>query len=387
MDKKVPYFARYIPAYRIPILNQLNEALGGNLVVCAGSLPNQSSVLKASAEQNEEYEKIYLQNHFWRGDKIHFQNYRPAFKKYPDPEVILAEESPRSITLPFLLREARIRGAGRVLWGMFSSSNRPYSKRHPLQRYRLKLARSVEACACYSNGIRERLIDSVDDSKLFVAQNTLDTDTLFTLFDDLNAEGRDVVRERHQIPVEDAVIVFTGQLTREKGTRELLEVYQRIQADRKATLIVIGDGPELVPMKDFVASNQLESVRFLGQMPILEESAPFIFASDVMLIPGKVGLAVNHAFCLGVPLITQTAPGGARFHGPEFEFITTGKNGIIASRNISALEQSVIDLLGDRGRFSLDAINYARKNLTSQRMVSGLVSAIQHANNTRSTSR
>ena len=116
MDKKVLYFTRFVPAYRVPILNQLNEALDNNLVVCAGSLPQNSPVLKATATQEKKYETIHLQNHFWIGDKIHFQNFHPAFEKYPYPGVVLAEESPRSITLPFLLREARRRGAGRALW-------------------------------------------------------------------------------------------------------------------------------------------------------------------------------------------------------------------------------------------------------------------------------
>lgn len=383
MDKKVLYFTRFVPAYRVPILNQLNEALDNNLVVCAGSLPQNSPVLKATATQEKKYETIHLQNHFWIGDKIHFQNFHPAFEKYPYPGVVLAEESPRSITLPFLLREARRRGAGRALWGIFYSFNRPFSRTHPLQYYRLRMAGSVEACACYTNGVRERLLGFVDSSNLFVAQNTLDTDRLFSLYDALIKEGRSSVRERLEIPVDDAVLVFTGQLRRDKGTRDLLEVFRRIQTLRDATLIVIGDGEERDPMNEIVAADGIEKVRFLGSVPLLKDSAPYIFAADAMLIPGYVGLAANHALCLGVPLITQAAPEGIPFHAPEIEYIINGENGIISERDLDSLEQSVAEVLKDRNHFSANAIEFAREYLTSQRMVRGLVGAIEHAYSSR----
>lgn len=379
MDGKVLYITRYVPAYRIPMLNQLFDALDGNLVVCAGRPPGTSSALRADQEQEERYSRIHLANHFWRGESIHYQSYGPAFREHPRPAVILAEESPRSITLPFLLREARLRGAGRVLWGIFYSVFRPFSPTHPLQAYRLRMANSVEACACYTRGVRDILEPHVDPSKLFVAQNTLDTRTLFKLQAALQAEGRNAVRQRLGLGQDRVVLVFVGQLIPRKGTRELLEIVRRLQSDRKVTMLVIGGGPEKAVMQDYVTSNQLEDVRFLGSMPLLESSAPYIFAADAMVIPGYVGLAANHSLCLGVPLVTQAAPGNIPFHGPEVESIVNGENGFITERNLRSLEEGIREVISERVRFSENALNYAKQHLTSEKMVQGLVGAIGKA--------
>lgn len=379
MDGKVLLVTRLVPAYRIPILNQLYDALDENLVVCAGRPASSSSALRADREQEERYPRIHLGNHFWRGESIHYQSFAPVFREHPRPAVILAEESPRSVMLPFLLREARNRGAGRVLWGIFYSVFRPFSPRHPLQAYRLRMANSVEACACYTRGVRDILKPHVDPSKLFVAQNTMDTRTLFGLQAALEVEGRDAVRERLGIDRDRVVLVFVGQLIPRKGTRELLEVFGRLQSDYKATLIVIGNGPERTPMEDYVAANHFEDVRFLGAMPLLESSAEYIFAADAMVIPGYVGLVANHALCLGVPLVTQVAPGDIPFHGPEIESIMDGENGFVTERNLRSLEEGIRNVIKERARFSDNALNYAKQHLTSEKMVQGLVDAIGHA--------
>jgi len=378
-DRKVLYFTRYLPAYRIPVFNKLNKELNGRLVVCAGQTPTQSSVLLSDDLSGREFEQISLVSRFWKGDKIHFQNYHPAFEKYPTPAVILAEESPRSITLPFLLREAKKRDAGRALWGIFYSVHREYSGSHPLQYYRIQMADRVEACVCYTRGVRDSLLPFVDPAKLFVAQNTLDTDQLFPLYDAMKQEGQASIRKRLQIGVDEAVFVFSAILVKRKGTRELLDIFGRIQADRPATLLVMGSGPELEPMKSIVDEKQLKNVRFLGSVPLLKDSAPYFFAADMALIPGYVGLVANHALCLGVPLVTMEAPGKLPFHGPEIESIVDGYNGFISERNLDDLESKVRALLSERSVFSENAIKYAREHITLDQMVGGLTDAINHA--------
>ncbi|TDI70109.1 MAG: glycosyltransferase [Bacteroidetes bacterium] len=376
-EGKVLYVTRYVPAYRIPVLNQLNEALGGNLVVCAGEPPHGSSVLKSSESQTELFERIQLKNRFWWGDRVHFQNYNAIFKRYPRPRALLAEDSPRSISLPFLLRKARASGAGRVLWGIFYSVHRPFSARHPLQAYRLRMARRVEACACYTKSVRDRLSKYVDPSRLFLAQNTLDTRKLFALRQVLESEGRAAIRERLGVNKGDVVLVFVGQLIRRKGTRELLDVFLRIQSDTNASLLIIGDGPDRDPMSEIVSQKELRNVHFLGALSLLEDSCPYVYAADVTVIPGYVGLVANHSFGLGVPLVTMEAPGDSPFHGPEVESVIDGENGFITKRTISSLESGIRRVMKNRNVFSENALRCAEQHLTSEGMVQGLVDAIE----------
>jgi glycosyltransferase involved in cell wall biosynthesis len=382
-DRLVFYFTRMLPAYRLPIMERLNERLDGRLVVCYGQPPHDTSTLMGKSRGS--FEQIRLKNYWFRGETAHAQPFGKVFSKYGPPAVVLAEESPRSITLPFLLRHARRQGAGRVLWGIFYSVFRPFSIKHPLQRYRIEMAKRVEACACYTRGVKKVLGPYIPNERLFVAQNTLDTDTLFALRKNLEAEGKSSVRRRLGIPEDHAVFAFTGQLVARKGTEELLDTFSRFRSERPATLIVIGGGPERQNLEARVANEGIRDVHFLGSIPRLEDSAPYLFASDLMLLPGYVGLVANHAFAMGLPIVTQEAPAGIPFHGPEVESIVDGENGRIVERdNPDALYNAVREILDNQAYFSKNAIQYVEQHLTLDNMVNGLVSAIQYAESHRS---
>jgi glycosyltransferase involved in cell wall biosynthesis len=48
-------------------------------------------------------------------------------------------------------------------------------------------------------------------------------------------------------------------------------------------------------------------------------------ASDAIVIPDYVGLAINHGFAHGLPTITMRSA----IHGPEIEYLKSGANGLI----------------------------------------------------------
>lgn len=377
----VLYLARIIPAYRRPILERLNERLDGRLVVGSGMPPPTSSLRTLTDHGSRGYRHIALENLWLRGESLHAQPFRRAFRKYGTPRVLLAEESPRSVTLPLLLRYAQKRGIRRLLWGHFSSNNRAFSEEHWTDRYRIKLARSVEGCVCYTESIADMLRAYVPDGQLFVAPNTLDTDTLFALYDALYAEGKSAVRQRIGVPVDAPVLTFIGRLIPEKGTDRLLEVFRALRVHQPATLFVIGAGSEGVAMRARVKEEGIEGVHFLGAMPDRASSAPYLFASDIMLMPGYLGLAVNHAFAFAVPVVSQQSPDPAiRYHSPEVDFLRSGYNGILTRHNSTeALLAAVQTILADQERFSRHAWLTAREELTIDRMVDGLVEAIQWA--------
>ncbi len=377
-ERPVFYFTRMVPVYRLPVLERLNARLDGRLVVCAGEPPRASSLRSLTDEQPRRFRQVRLRNIWLGGETLHAQPFRQVFQDFGHPSVLLAEESPRSLSLPLLLRYARRRNVGRLLWGHFSSNDRAFSPRHPADRYRIALARSVEACVCYTEPIADSLRPYVPAERLFVARNTLDTDTLFALHDTLAAEGRGAVRRRLGLPTEAPVLVFIGRLIKAKGTDRLLDVFGALRARRAAHLLVIGAGPEQEAMKARVARQQIDHVHFLGALPAWADSAPYLFAADLMLMPGYLGLAVNHAFAFGLPVVSQATPDPAiRFHSPEVAYLRPGENGLLARHDDpTALLEAVERVLADRVRFSQNAYDYARTHLTIDQMVDGLEAAI-----------
>ena len=143
---------------------------------------------------------------------------------------------------------------------------------------------------------------------------------------------------------------------------------------------MIGNGPEKQQMEQKIADLGLQDVHMLGAISALEASAPYLYAADLMLLPGYVGLAVSHAFSMGLPLITQEPPDNTPFHGPEVESIVHGNNGFIVPRgNMDAMIETIETVLNDLPAFSQNAIAYAAENLTVDNMVDGLMAAIELA--------
>ena len=380
-ERPVFYFTRMVPAYRIPVLERLNERLEGRLVVCAGQPPQASSLRSLTEEKPRSFRQVAMRNYWVRGETLHAQPFRHVFRALGRPAAVLAEESPRSLTLPLLLRYARRQGAGRLLWGHFSSNDRPFAPGNLADRYRIALARSVEACVCYTKPIADLLRPYIPDERLFVARNTLDTDALFALREKLMAEGRTNVRHRLGLPAEAPVLVFIGRLIKTKGTDRLLDVFKALRTRHAAHLLIIGAGPEQGAMEERIARETIEGAHFLGAMPDWADSAPYLFAADVMLMPGYLGLAVNHAFAFGVPVVSQQSPDPTlRFHSPEVAFLQHGENGLLAqSNNTSALLDAVEQVLADHARYARNAYDYARHTLTIDLMVEGLEAAIRYA--------
>lgn len=379
--RPILYFSRIFPvAYRVPILERLNEALDGRLVVCSGRAPRGSSLRSLAETTQHGFGETSLRNFWIAGETAHLQLYAPAFRHWPAPEAILVEESPRSIHLPFLLRRARRMGVGTVLWGHFSSNRREFSPRNFRDRYRLRLAASADACLCYTDEVADLLRPHVAPGRIFVARNTLDTDALFRIRQELEREGRAAVRKRLGIPEDGRVILFLGRLIREKGTERLLDLFREQQSRAPAHLLVLGQGPEERAMELRVAREGIPGVRFLGAKQRDEESGPYIYASDLLLIPGYLGLAVNHAFAFGVPVVSQAAPPGMRYHSPEAAYVRDGENGFLCPHGDGeAMLGAVARVLADRERFSRNALDYARRNLTVDRMIAGMLAAIGHA--------
>jgi glycosyltransferase involved in cell wall biosynthesis len=217
--------------------------------------------------------------------------------------------------------------------------------------------------------------------KLFVARNTIDLEPLLSQYDELAVQGKVAVRGRLGIRPDDAVIAFVGRLVPQKGTLLLIETFARIRAQRNATLLIIGKGPDQPAMEEYVAQHSVEDVRFLGPLPD-KDAAPYLFAADVMLMPGYLGLVINQAFALGLPVVSRRNPIGVRYHSPEVEYVEHGRTGLLSDGDdAQSLAQAVHKVLADSDRFSRDAHEYARANLTKEAMVDGLEAAIEFAEN------
>ena len=138
-----------------------------------------------------------------------------------------------------------------------------------------------------------------------------------------------------------------------------------------ASLHIVGDGP-LRPQCER-AANEREWVHYAGTRrgQSLRELA---LASDIAIIPGRVGLAVLEMASAGLPMATFAVSR----HGAEIAYLKGGINGLLLSGDINAAAKELWTLLTDRPaleRMRSEALSMASK-YTIRRMAANFADGV-----------
>jgi len=153
------------------------------------------------------------------------------------------------------------------------------------------------------------------------------------------------------------VVIHISNFRPVKRIMDVLAVFERVQRDIDATLLLVGDGPDRGEAETWVRNNGLgDKVRFLGK---LDDIVPLLSIADLMLMPSNVesfGLAALEAMACGVPVVVTDAGGFP-------EFVRQGIDGYLHDHgDIEGMSRSAISILKDDAvwhRFSEAAINQA----------------------------
>ena len=137
------------------------------------------------------------------------------------------------------------------------------------------------------------------------------------------------------------VILFASKLQERKHCDDLLEAYLRLpdRPDRQQPhLLVVGDGEQMVQLRQRVEQSGAHLVRFAGFRNQTE--LPAIFAlSTVFVLPSRHeawGLIVNEAMACGMPVIVSDEVGCA------VDLVQSGANGyIFPVRDVAALTEAL----------------------------------------------
>jgi glycosyltransferase involved in cell wall biosynthesis len=159
------------------------------------------------------------------------------------------------------------------------------------------------------------------------------------------AEQRYLLRTKEGIPPEPPAILFCGKFVDKKRPLDLLRAFAALGTGVESSLIFVGDGPLRPAMEDFVASQRLERVFFLGFRNQTELPACYALA-DVLVLPSSFepwGLVLNEAMASGLPVIASERVGAAA------DLIRQGVNGFVFPvGDVSALTHYLRTILKDR---------------------------------------
>lgn len=192
-----------------------------------------------------------------------------------------------------------------------------------------------------------------------------------------------LVNLRHTLKLEEKqVLLFSGRLYADKKVDFLLRAFARLKNSYPTVgLLIIGDGEERHTLEQLATDLALQDVHFLGEVLAPAETAAYFLLSDLLVIPGLVGLAIVHGFAFGLPLVTTESPG----HGPELDYLSS-KTGIITTQDISSYTQAIIRLL--TAPHKLNAMKHAAQaqgtELALPRSAARFINGIQSLSSTSS---
>ena len=152
----------------------------------------------------------------------------------------------------------------------------------------------------------------VGADRIFSAPYTVDNERFRARAEVLLPQRRKLRREAgldENLPV----ILFCGKLQPYKRPLDLLAAYAILQAERRTSLVFVGDGAQRRSLEQFAACHGLADVHFAGFRNQSELPAYYAMA-DVLVLPSgfeRWGLVVNEAMCFGLPIVASDRVGCA----------------------------------------------------------------------------
>jgi glycosyltransferase involved in cell wall biosynthesis len=181
------------------------------------------------------------------------------------------------------------------------------------------------------------------------------------------------LRERHRLQP-GRTALYVGGLDAPKRIPFLLQCARRVAAGLPGfKLLVAGDGVDR-PLVEAVAGAPDSPVVALGHRAG-QDVALLGAVSDVMLMPGRVGLCAVDSFALRTPIVTTDWP----WHAPEFEYLEHGRNAVVSRDDPQAYAVAVQQVLNDRSHLESlreacrkDAADYTADGM-AERFCGGLL--------------
>ena len=166
--------------------------------------------------------------------------------------------------------------------------------------------------------------------------------------------------------------LFVGRLTFEKGVDILLEAIKKVNVK----LVIIGDGSARKWMEDYVKTENMKNVAFLGTIESKKELYNYIKNSMFIIIPSSwfelFPLIALNSFCLGKPVIGSDSGGIP-------EIVEHRKNGLIFHRGDSdGLKNAIEYLVNDKNliiEYGKNARKKAEENYTEEKHYSKIIDA------------
>jgi len=367
-------FQRILTNYRLPLFKKINKETGA--VLCLGKNgPKNTFLLK----NKPDFEHILIRDFYpiKKREMLVLQDiFTPIFRHRPKIVIIEFALSIISNWLVLFLRPFLKYKV--ILWSHGYNRKTGFNpKKYLSDNLRLYWFKKADAIILYSHNDKKKIRSFVlNDKKIFVAPNTLDTEKLLKIRDNLEKIGRKTIKKEMGFK-KKYNIIYLGRLLKEKEPDRLLDIFKILSDKVKSIeLHIIGNGP--LYNKLLKESNGL-NVRLWGSISDDIVIGKLLFSSDLMIIPGYVGLSVVHSFCFDCPVVTQKQSG----NGPEIEYLKDCETGLLVEfgdnrKMANAVIKYLFSHKDIKDNFKKNIRNMVKKRCSIDNMIDGFKKAIDY---------
>jgi L-malate glycosyltransferase len=341
--------------YRVPFFVRLSDALqqDGISIRVAYSEPKRWDGRNDSCDLPANI-GLKVRGRWILGGRVLYQ---PLLREILRADLVIAQEANKHL-LNYLLAVFSALGLRRVaFWGF--GANRDENRLVFSEWIRKKVVSKVDWYFAYTRSAVNCLAaKGVRQERITVVENAVDTREFSELLSSIDDPELCLKMREFGIEEPSCIGLYCGLLSHDKGIDFLLEaaIFVRQQLP-SFHLLVAGGGPEQENVMS--AARMHRWIHYVG--PTFGRDKAMLFKmAGVVLLPGRVGLAILDAFAAGLPLLTTQVP----YHGPEIEYLEDGRNGLIVKHDVSVYASTVVSVLSDallRENFREAASDSARR--------------------------
>jgi glycosyltransferase involved in cell wall biosynthesis len=255
------------------------------------------------------------------------------------PDLLILEGTFGVLTNLLLLIFRRIKHLPTIYWTAGWANPAITGRRAQLKALLIRLFLSMcDGAIVYGSSASDYLTaHGLMASKILIAQNTIDVETLIAERFLWRRRGKEI-RQKF-VPGADNLIVYIGHMAPIKRVDVLLKAFHLLRKKKdKLALLIVGKGEQMPDLKQYVDQQNVPDVYFAGE--IVDGVEAYFAAGDVFVMPGTGGLALNQAMALGLPVLATVAD------GTQYDLIVQGENGyIVPVDDVKALADAIEDIL------------------------------------------
>ena len=373
---KVIILKRYERKFRIQLYEWIRFYLNKENIdfeVVYGEPSNEEKVnIKDYIKDNLIGTKIH--NKYYKIFKS-FVCYQPYFFKLLKYDIVIVQQGNKEL-INYLLLIIRffLKKPILVFWG--HGKNFQGNSNSLKEKFKKWYSGHVDYWFAYNSLTKEILIkNGFDNSKIFVLNNTIDTQSEIEMYERLILFDKQKIKDQFCITDRDKVGIFCGSIYKGKKIEFLLESLLIVKSEVvNFKFFLIGSGEYDYLVINF-AKIHSDWFFYLGNQ-FLEDKIKYFSISDFQILPGAVGLNIIDSFAFKCPLITTDIDN----HGPEIVYLLNNINGIIVNHEIQLYSKAIINLINDPVKLDKMKLECesSRKEYSIENMTKRFVDGIKH---------